>query len=168
MCGAAHGNAGSELVVVDLRGPTLQPGLVAEEQRRAWIVAHGDQARGLLRQDPDRLLDNAENLELTAFFPRWGSDGRFELGLQMTAGACYACSDGIWGSYSVSAQVPAASLPADLQVHATLPPLVHAARAGLGIPEGATWGWSPIPAAELEPLRGRWTAGLGLGGPTRP
>jgi hypothetical protein len=54
--------------------------------------------------------DSAEAPELTAVIPRFGPDRvRFEA--QLTAPTCYACSDGVWSSYTRSVRLPTAPPP---------------------------------------------------------
>jgi hypothetical protein len=99
-----------------------------------WDLEHGVPVNlaGELPVDPslatearaelgDEVFDLGEEPELTELVPRLTDDGRIVLDRQLTMGACYACSDGRWSSYSRSAILERASLPASLAAEAEVP-----------------------------------------------
>lgn len=99
-CGA-HGGSGAEFHVWDLeRGATLAlleevPDVPALQQTAAEALAEGE------GEDEERDLP-----ELTMITPAYQPGGRLRWDAQLTGWACYACSDGLWSSYSRSAVVP--------------------------------------------------------------
>jgi hypothetical protein len=110
---------------------------------RVWDAERGaeiDLLRGI--PDLDRLTarahaklaepgdDGAETPELTAVIPRFGPD-RVRFDAQLTAPTCYACSDGVWSSYTRSVRLPTAPPPV-LVNDAELPDAVRRFVRGLG------------------------------------
>lgn len=76
--------------------------------------------------EKERLLtDSAADLSMSAIFARYDPKAGLIVQYQFTAPACYACSDE-WGSYSVSASVPADKLPETLRPYAEWPAFVQA------------------------------------------
>lgn len=67
-----------------------------------------------------------ESPELVQIMPSYGPQGWLRLSAQLARAACYACSDGTWASYSRSATVPTAWVPARLAPWAAPPSGVRA------------------------------------------
>lgn len=99
-CGA-HGFAGAEFHVWDLEhGAKLAlleevPDVPALQRTAADALAEGE------GEDEERDLP-----ELTMITPVYQPGGRLRWDAQLTGWACYACSDGLWSSYSRSAVLP--------------------------------------------------------------
>lgn len=64
---------------------------------------------------------DGESPELVQIMPSYGRQGWLRLSAQLARAACYACSDGTWTSYSRSATVPTAWVPARLAPWAAPP-----------------------------------------------
>jgi len=117
-CGA-HGNSAASLVVWDLRtGSAVQladaAGVAA--LRDALAPAGMQSIRAEMRADgmPDDALFD-DRAELSAVLPFFDARGRLGAEAHFTAGACYACGDEEWGSYSRSAHVRTRDVPALLR-----------------------------------------------------
>jgi hypothetical protein len=138
-CGV-HGNASGHRQVWDL-------------ERRAFVDLEAEVARfdleramreaaPLLRDDqegeePDPVPGRAE-LQLTGIVAGFDQDG-LRLRYQITTDACYACSRGDAGSYTISELVDAQLVPSTLAAHALLPSPV--ARFMRQHPELTVGGW---------------------------
>lgn len=134
-CGAAHGYVAAAFEVVDVRGGRrVDVGLAGVRPERDVAQAALIDAGGAL--DPD------QKPNLTMFVPSWDTSGAARLALQYTTDACYACGDGSWSSYTVSARVPTDAMPARLAPWASPPPAVAEHLAG-----AAAGGWSRVDAA---------------------
>jgi hypothetical protein len=124
-CGA-HGNVGVSFRVYDAEHG-LDVWSSADGQRFVDLVAvarETTRARSELLVDDDVAAfasDGKLPLDLTAIVPTYHTDGALEMGLQFTADTCYACSDGVWSSYTKSTTEPLDDLPATLRPWATAP-----------------------------------------------
>lgn len=122
-CGA-HGNTFRSATVFDLRtGKAAQPFSDSELStidRGERMVAH-EQLSGMdgLLTSSDHLLP--EEVSMVDVRPHFDA-GRLGIDLLFITAACYACSDGEWGSYTVSASVPAKTLPASMREFAKREP----------------------------------------------
>ena len=122
-CGAAHGNMSAEFFVWDL-GAKSKAVLYSGPEIRA--VRAKDQVRAFQRLKANDWEGRAASeLEFTAIHPQWSKQS-LELGYQFTGEACYACSDGLWESYSRSEIVDAHSIPKKLQPFAEPPAAISA------------------------------------------
>jgi hypothetical protein len=100
-------------------------------------------AAKILDQDQDDAFAAAqdeESAELVQIAPSYSPRGWLRLSAQFARAACYACSDGEWASYSRSATVPMAGMPARLAPWAAPPPGVQAFLSRR--PEIKMGGWS--------------------------
>jgi hypothetical protein len=142
-CGAAHESWSSEFSVFDLVAGRAVDLLTAEE--RAAVLGR-EQAAAFKLFEGDNLADAArpEDLELTMIAPVIVPGAGLGLRYQFTAGSSYAASDGEWGAYTRSVDVPAASLPAAVAPYAAIPPALNAfPYPGEGLAIG---GFAPITA----------------------
>jgi len=123
-CGA-HGSAASSFVAWHL-GRREAAVILTEEEVAAAGVKERVKAWGVLR-GAEGVVDaeSPDALEWTMALPQY-VDGRLQLWYQYSVWVPYAFSDGLWHSYSRSARVPVATLPASLQPYAELPPVVKA------------------------------------------
>ena len=141
-CGAAHPNGWTAYEVVDLTNATktLVTPLTAAE---STAIKSTETAAAKAREfKADASVFEPEAYELTELRPRWQADGKLVTEAQLTWEACYACSDGLWGSNSRSARVPT-PLPQSLAPYSTAPAAVitwwstHA--------PGPNGGWTEVP-----------------------
>lgn len=135
-CGAAHGNFGSRLLVFDTTtGKHVEWSEWGDVKLKAddlKLKAFGELGEDIFSESPDKLV-------LTGLFPRWDSAGALHVDYQLTADACYACSDD-WASYSRSARVESDAVP-DAWAAARITP---AAVAAFAREHGPIGGWSPV------------------------
>ncbi|AUX20218.1 hypothetical protein SOCEGT47_006830 [Sorangium cellulosum] len=123
-CGA-HGFDGAGFVVWDAeRGAAVDllaevPGVPALQREAAALLDAFEEIPVAARQaqDPPALVKLA---------PGYAARGWLRMTAQLARGACYACGDGAWSSYSRSAMVPIERLPARLAPWASPPPGVRA------------------------------------------
>lgn len=153
-CGAAHGNGwvsyemidatASARVVVEPLTPSETDGIKTAETA---VVLSRELAN-------DGSVFNPGSYTVTELRVRWQADGKLVTEAQLTWDACYACSDGLWGSYTRSARVRT-QVPASLQPYTTTAAPVLAWWATH--PPGDNGGWSEVPqdkiAAALEAFR---------------
>jgi hypothetical protein len=84
--------------------------------------------------------------------PHFDERGALRIDHAFTTFACYACSDVVWGSYTVSTEIPARSVPERARPYAATPPVVAAwAAAHPGI---TIRGWSSVSALAARTLAG--------------
>ncbi|WP_437675919.1 hypothetical protein [Sorangium sp. So ce131] len=137
-CGA-HGSEGAAFVVwnaevgaaVDLLAEV--PGVPALQEAAEVVLDESEEDPGVAQQQED-------TPDLVQIAPAYGSSGRLQLTAQLARFACYACGDGVWGSYSRSATVPLTERPARLSAWASPPPAVQTFLART--PGVALGGWS--------------------------
>jgi hypothetical protein len=152
-CGA-HGSQSVEWFVYDLRtGDTVA--LLDSAETAAAIAREGAAALAELKKGMTEDEAAEADVMLTALQARWTAEGALRVAYQFTTGACYACGDGVWSSYSRSAEVPAPALPRPLAAYARAPEAVR--RYWAASPPGEYAGWSavdaPDPAAALARFR---------------
>jgi hypothetical protein len=135
-CGA-HGFTQASFVIWDLdQGRAVD--LVGQVPNREALLA--DAARAFAEDAADRPVFGDGKAEITELLPTLDSSTRkigFEA--QLTVPSCYACSDGLWSSYTRSVRVKAAA-PAPLASFTELPTQVAvflSRHPGLGL-----GGWS--------------------------
>jgi len=153
-CEAAHGSRGVKWAVYDLRtGDAVA--LLDSAETAAATAREGAAALAELKKEMTPEEAAEADVELTVVETRWTPDGALRVAYQFTTGACYACSDGMWSSYSRSAEVPAPALPRPLAAYARAPEAVR--RYWAASPPGERAGWSavdaPDPAAALARFR---------------
>lgn len=146
-CGAAHGNGWVGYEVID--ATTAARSVVevvtpAEASAIKTTEAAGTLAR---QQAAEGAAFDPQTFTLTEVRPRWQADGKLVAEAQLTWDACYACSDGLWGSYSRSARIPT-RVPERLLPHATTPAPVLAWWSAH--PPPLTGGWSAVPPDQAE------------------
>jgi len=160
-CGAAHGYHHVGLEVIDLRaaGSVGLDALVSEASLRSSDPALFSAAREALRADggSDTMIEPEAPLTLTAVWLQWGAAG-LRADAQLTADACYACSDGGWSGYTRSHRFALPTLPAPLGAHAALPAALADA---VPADPAQVWGFSRLRALpdELTALRGSLPSG---------
>lgn len=139
-CGAAHGFARMEFLVYDLASGSLT---------NLFTEAEESEVRRLGETKALSLLEAGESPPfsdrplLTMVLPSYDPSGSLELRYQFTFEDCYACSDGLWDSYTRSVRMAAPSLPLALQPYSGLPRVVQGTLAGRPTPVAA-FGWSRI------------------------
>lgn len=122
-CGALHGTWGSSFQVWNLE-TSREADLLTPAERAVLNATARPMAFSMMEKE--RLLtDSAADLSMSAIFARYDPKAGLIVQYQFTAPACYACSDE-WGSYSVSASVPADKLPEALRPYAEWPAFVQA------------------------------------------
>jgi hypothetical protein len=115
-CGA-HGNTSVSARIWNVITGRGEP-MPADVGAMGNVLARASQE---LTEEDDPFPATDENLELTAFVPRYGTKGALKLGLQLTAPTCYACTRGGYGSYTKSTVVDAAALPRIFSRYASAP-----------------------------------------------
>lgn len=146
-CGAAHPSAGAAQWmwhVGDGRRYEVFGGLVQDEETRRLAELGKATATGLLSA---REMADEVDAAPVALRPGW-QGGALSLDVLWSSFACYACGDGLWGSYSISATLPAGLVPKKLAPYATLPERVAAFLSAH--PELSLGGWTPAPAGERD------------------
>lgn len=156
MCGA-HGVGGFGPGVYDLR-TGAQVELVDSVEAEAYEAREGEAARAaLIAENEVGEAFEIEGVDLTEVEVRWSPEGALSVAYQFTTGACYACSDGEYGSYSRSHSVPAREVIPALRPYLRAPEAVR--RYWSQSPPGERAGWSAVdaadPAAALARFRGR-------------
>jgi hypothetical protein len=146
-CGAAHESWSAEFAVFDLvAGRTVD--LLTEEERIG--VLGREQAAAFKLFEGDNLADAArpEDLELTMIAPVIVAGAGLGMRYQFSASSSFAASDGTWGAYTRSVDVPAAVLPAALAPYAAIPAALNAFPCpGEGLAIG---GFAPVNATEVQ------------------
>ncbi len=151
-CGAAHGGSSASFFVFDTRTGQAADLLTSaelaaanqRERARAWAAMRAN-------DEDDMAPESPEELALTMLLPSYEC-GRLRLVMQFTGDACYACSDGLWSSYSQSGRAPSMTLPAILQPYAEMPPAVvqFIGKRTLDPDAPMNAGWSEVPAGRAE------------------
>lgn len=114
-CGA-HGGVSYAFHVIDAR--TGNPVELYGEEELPAVARFAEAARTKLVSETDgEALVFGEDIEQTLFRPVLDASGA-RMAHQWTMGACYACSDGEWDSYTVSTTLESDALPAVLAPHA--------------------------------------------------
>ncbi|HEU4456840.1 MAG TPA: hypothetical protein VFR81_27480, partial [Longimicrobium sp.] len=153
-CGA-HGSLHVDWATYDLRtGETVA--LLDSAETEAAIAREGAAALAELRKEMEPEEAAYREVEMTAVEARWTAEGALRVGYQFTTGACYACSDGIWSSYSRSLVVPAPALPRPLATYARAPEAVR--RYWASSPPGEHAGWSQVDAPDVAAALARFRA----------
>ncbi len=153
-CGA-HGSTGVEWSVYDLRtGDTVA--LLDSAETAAATAREGASALAELKKGMTEDEAAEASVMLTMVRTRWTADGALRADYQFTAGACYACSDGMWSSYSRSAEIPAPALPRPLAAYARAPEAVR--RYWAASPPGERAGWSAVDAPNAAAALARFRA----------
>jgi hypothetical protein len=146
-CGA-HGGVADHFVVWDAARRAVvwssSDAATAPSQQEWTAEAPRDQAVAALAADEDvkMFADDSGHFDasLTEIIPSFGPGARLDVRYQLTAFACYACSDGAWTSYSRSTRVDALRPPAPLRPWVVPAAGVHAF--ALAHPELTVGGWS--------------------------
>ncbi|RDV36741.1 hypothetical protein DV096_16765 [Bradymonadaceae bacterium TMQ3] len=116
-CGAAHPGVECEQIAMDFSGG--QPVKVELEALSAALGAESFEGLKLGLEEDVEVA--AEDAELVALSPSWDAEeGRLMAEQHYAFGACYACSDGEWSSYTVSTYV--AERPLKVEVAGERPP----------------------------------------------
>lgn len=141
VCGAAHGGVVCTQAIWDLRSSAeinvydLAPDRLRGEEVVTFMYdAHDDEHSAAETQ--------VEDVALVALRPLFEGSYQPRLEEQYTAATCYACSDGQWDSYTVSARRTVDVLPAMLEkwLGENAPPP--------GTSAGTMRGWSVMPATD--------------------
>jgi hypothetical protein len=154
-CGA-HGFGGASPGVYDLRTGE-QVVLIDTVNAAPYVLREGEVARAALAAEEEDTTVEVGPVDLTEVEVRWTPEGELKVAYQFTISACYACSDGEFGSYSRSESVPAREVIPALQPYLRAPEAVR--RYWAQSPPGERAGWSAVdaadPAAALARFRGR-------------
>jgi hypothetical protein len=110
-CGAAHDDWSSEFQVFDLESGEMVD-LLSEEERARILSREQKAAFALFEGDTLVDAERPEDLELTMITPVLLPGAGLSLRYQFTARSSFAASDGTWGAYTRSVDVPAAEMPA--------------------------------------------------------
>ncbi|HEX8692222.1 MAG TPA: hypothetical protein VF746_07380 [Longimicrobium sp.] len=155
-CGA-HGFHGVDAEVYDLLLGARVEMMDSVEAEAATAREGADAIRRMIEEDAD-LEDPrpVEVVDLTEVEARWTPAGKLEVAYQFTTGACYACGDGLAGSYTRSAVIPAKVLPKRLAEWTTAPEAVR--RYWQSAPPGARSGWSRVDAPDRAAALARFRA----------
>jgi hypothetical protein len=157
-CGA-HGTTGMTFAVLNLarRGDTVA--LWSDSARAALADRFRDAAAARFKADTTGGAPfQADSGAVTLALPRFpAGQRRLALEYQITADACYACSDGAWSSYSRSVRLPApprdtVPLPAALLPYADTPLEVVAAFRMQPPDSAAGWSEVALPAPRRDAL----------------
>jgi hypothetical protein len=118
-CGA-HGGSNAKFIAWDAeRGKAVEmlaemPDIEALKERAEKSLDEGD-------EDPDAHREDNPT-ELVQLVPKFDKLGRLSIDAQFSRWACYACSDGLWSSYTRSALVTSGKAPERLSPYTTPPP----------------------------------------------
>jgi hypothetical protein len=153
-CGA-HGNLHVGLSVYDARTGRSAVDVLAPGERNGALALRGTALEELLAAGEGDFVDTpaVDDVELVASTPAWTS-GRLAMDHHFTTFACYACSDGMWSSYTRAASVHDENVPASLAPYASLPDPVSAWIASHGDVRGV----SRVAPADAPRLRARFTS----------
>ena len=145
-CGGAHGSHSSELLAIDLAtGKPVSPWTPAE--RTAILEAGRTKAIAAIKaaaEGEEFESDTEQSLAVVALVPRWNGAGTLLPRYLMQVDWNYAGGDGVWGSYSRSAWLQLAVVPAALKAGATLPKGLLAHWTRKGAPAAEFYGWSYV------------------------
>ncbi len=136
-CGA-HGSTSDGFFVFDARtgAPAAIEASPSQAMREdAWRVL----------QNEDLFTDGRDGLTQSLFLPVFDPEG-IAIEHQLTAETCYACGDGEWDSYTVSARLRSDEVPAALAPELDVPPAVLD-RVRAAAPDAMIGGVSHAPAA---------------------
>ncbi len=144
--GGAHGGMAYSMIVCNVEtGKTTAPAtkLLTDQEYASLMKALGKKA---VKAINDEMITSADGLNLTKMRPIVNND---ELGIEvlLTGGTCYACSDGLWDSYTRSAALVSPVCPGRLAPYRAISPAVLAwwkASKQKGYPS-----WSTVPESGL-------------------
>ncbi len=120
-CGA-HGHVEVRSMAFDVRAQAALEPLTDADGDAVSRSARGEALRMFAADDQAGFGElRAEDVVLTRLLPRWTGEGLLEVGARFTAPACYACSDGLWSSYTRSADVALGFVPERLAPYARAP-----------------------------------------------
>jgi hypothetical protein len=146
-CGA-HGITGVSALVWDVARRARSTLLTPAEQATVDTTVRAEARRRFAEggEEPPTL----EDVTYGAPLPSYGENGFLHVDHSFYSFACYACSDGVWSSYTRSINVPAQPLPASARPYLR-PPAVVASY--LGEHPGVTIaGWSAVTKAAAQVL----------------
>jgi hypothetical protein len=148
-CGL-HGNTGYDFLVWDVESRAAAWASSAPKPAgfaADWpdVVPRAEALRAL-GADPDVAPfgagDGGMEADVTEVIPAFDHDAQLTVEFQLTAPACYACSDGAWSSYTKSTRQPAIAVPAALRAWSAPPAAV--ALFARSHPELTLGGWSRL------------------------
>jgi len=143
-CGA-HGTSWVDRPVFDLSDSAKAVDLLGADTAR--VLAHeGVAARKALEAEGNAWTP-LQDFRVADLQVGWKKSGLLDVQYRFSAGACYACGDGVVGSYLTTTLVPADPVPARLAAWTQAPDAVR--RWWLAHPPREQAGWSPAPAAAL-------------------
>ena len=122
-CGAAHGDYGCLLQVLDLSGNKTAKILTDQDLLKLDKVEKKKATEGFKKREE---VEDPEAGKNSAFFPSYDDKGDLKIQYQFTTWACYACSDGEWDAYSVSEKVDSDFIPGAFTAFAKAPTTVTA------------------------------------------
>ena len=138
-CGA-HGNTGVSFAVWNIEEAATVD-LVADLPNRDDVAAAG---KKVIDDEPDTtdFSEDGETASITEVLPHIGAEPRLQAMALVTVPSCYACTQGGWGSYTMSTLVDS-PLPARLEPMGTIPHAVSTFAAKH--PELSIGGYSTVP-----------------------
>jgi hypothetical protein len=108
-CGA-HGNTTAAFLVWDAE-EGKQAELLAEMPNQSKLGRKAEQVLNEADGTPEEAASEGELPALVQIMPVYGPRGGLHVEGQFMRWACYACSDGLWGSYTRSAVLPTGWMP---------------------------------------------------------
>ncbi len=122
-CGAAHGTYGTTFHVYDMRARREIDWAAWPEITQAATDLRAQAFRDLKAKET--FAEKAEDLTVTAVFPRFDPARGLVVDVQFTGDACYACSDG-WTAYTASTQIASPFIPSSWDPFVAMPDTVRA------------------------------------------
>ena len=122
-CGAAHGTYGTTFHVYDMRTRREIDWAAWPETTQATTELRPRAFRELKAKET--FAEKAEELNITALFPRFDPARGLVVDVQFTGDACYACSDG-WTAYTTSTRIASPFIPSAWDPFVAMPETVRA------------------------------------------
>jgi hypothetical protein len=122
-CGSSREELRSDFTVFDLSSGGAVD-LLSEKDLAAILAKEQTAAFKLFADDPHVDAKRPEDLELTAMEPVFIAGAGVAMRYQFSARSSFEASDGAWGAYTRSVEVPAGALPAALAPYAAIPDAV--------------------------------------------
>jgi hypothetical protein len=145
----AHGTTEVSLIVWDLASRGYGDLLTPDEKSELDSTARLEAQRRLPPFDDGKPL-RPQDVLYRGSLPRFGPRGELGVEHAFSTYTCYACPDFVWGSYSVSVNVPAQRVPERARAYERPPAVVAAWLASH--PEVKLAGWSELSAAAARTL----------------
>jgi hypothetical protein len=149
-CGA-HGTSWVDRPAFDLSDGAKAVDLLGADTAR--VLAHEGVAARKALETGGNAWSPLQDFSVADLQVGWTKTGTLDVQYRFSAGACYACGDGVVGSYLTTTLVPADPVPARLAAWTQAPDAVR--RWWRAHPPGERAGWSPALAAGLAAFQAR-------------